>query len=69
MMKKFDYANVKLTHITITLENQSIVYLYGMLEVELVKVAEFFLIDFIILEMKEDDKNTVDSWKTFLSSK
>ncbi|XP_027351127.1 uncharacterized protein LOC113862223 [Abrus precatorius] len=60
---------VKLTRITLQLADRSIKYLYGVAEDVLVKVDSFFfLVDFVVMDIKEDTKAPLILGRQFMKS-
>lgn len=69
IINKLDCDDVKTTMMTLTLEDYSITYPYGVLEDVLVKVDDFiFLTNFIILELDEDLKVSLTIRRPLLST-
>lgn len=69
MIKKLDYGEVKPIHMTLTLADRSIVYPCVIIEDMLIKVDDFlFPTGFFILDMKDNEKNTFDLWKSILGT-
>jgi len=69
MMKKLGCGEPKPTKMTLTLVDRSVSYPYGVLEDVLVKVNDLlFPVDFVILDMEEDDETPLLLGRPFLAT-
>ncbi|XP_050919223.1 uncharacterized protein LOC127136739 [Lathyrus oleraceus] len=69
MMSKFKCGEPKLTHMTLTLADKSIIYPYGILEYVLVRVDDLgFPANFVILDMPEDSETPLLLGRSFLET-
>ncbi|XP_050877139.1 uncharacterized protein LOC127080891 [Lathyrus oleraceus] len=67
--KKLGIGVVQVTRMTLQFSDHSVKKLYGIVEDVLVKIDKFvFLVDFIILEMPEDEENPLILWRPFLET-
>lgn len=67
--KKLDVSNLKSTRTKIHMENLLVTYLEGIVEDLLVKVGKSgFPIDFVVLDMEEDDNIPIILRRPFLST-
>lgn len=69
MFQKLGYSGLKHTRMSIQLADRSVKYPLGICENVLVKVGKFkFPVDFVILEMEEDDLVPIILWRPFLAT-
>ncbi|KAL4286891.1 hypothetical protein AHAS_Ahas19G0131500 [Arachis hypogaea] len=70
VMKKLKIKEVQLTRIAIQMADKSLKHAHGIVENILVKVEKFFLpVDFMILDMGEDENTSIILEKSFLATR
>lgn len=67
--KKLGLGEVKSTNVHLQLVDKSITYPRGLIEDVLIKVEKFiFLVDFIVLDMEEDEEKPLILGRPFLAT-